>query len=72
VVRGHHRRKKRSVAYFFAGPGLGRDFAFTLGTPSAGFVCLAVLGFGVDCFVLVFFGMMVTVKESPAVPARLP
>ena len=58
-MRCHRRRKeRRSAAYFFAEPGLGRDFAFGLGTLSAGLVCLAVLGFGVERFVLVFFGMI--------------
>lgn len=58
-MRCHHRRKeKRSAAYFFAGPGLGRDFAFGVGTLSAGLVFMTVCGFGVDCFVLVFFGMI--------------
>ena len=58
VVRGHRRRKSRSAAYFFAEPGLGLAFAFGLGTLSAGFVCLAVFGFRVEPFGLVFFAMM--------------
>jgi hypothetical protein len=63
----HRRRRKgRSAAYFFAESGL-RDFAFGLGTLSAGFVCLTVLGFEVDCFVL-FFGMIFSCGASARQP----
>ena len=66
-MRGHRLRKeRRSAAYFFAEPGL-RDFAFGLGTLSTGLVCLTVLGFGVDCFVL-FFGMISSWLGASAEP----
>ena len=67
MVRGHHLRKSRSAAYSFAEPGLGLAFAFGLGMLSAGLVCLTVLGFGVDCFV-VFFGMMSSCFGASAEP----
>ena len=68
AVRGHHRRKERSAAYFFAGPGLERDIAFTPGTPSAGLVCLAVFGFRFEPFGLVFFGMIPSCLGASAEP----
>ena len=67
AVRDYRLRKSRSAAYFFAEPGLGLAFAFGLGTLSAGFACLTVLGFGVDCFV-VFFGMIISCLGASAEP----